>query len=227
MSDEQGQVVAAELHPVHKEVEMKFKAPSQKSIDAAKKEGTEIPTQRPAFNVQIPQYTTEQVLAILGADPKILQFATELLNQQIFDEARAQVTDPDNPVNSDTELRKNELTLQYIANLSAADRASRIEISKEQLAAFATIFEKVMPAITGYDPAGIKILAQALKTRLAQWKQKPEVLEKVRTLLRQFASGVSPDDLSANEEVLEYLDSICQKFIEKPAVDKLQQLLQG
>ena len=216
--------VEATGHPIFKEVEMKFKAPSQKAVAAAKTEGKEL-TQRPAFNVRIPQYTIASLMALMSANEKVAQLVTSLANNEIVAEARAQVVDDEKPVNSDAELDKSKLTLEAIANLSAAERASRVEISKEELAAFAALFETVMPAITEYDPSGIKIIAQALKSRLAAWKQRPEILEKVKDLLKVFAQGIEPADLETYEPVLSYLDSVCSKYIEKPQIDKLSALL--
>jgi hypothetical protein len=210
---------------VYREVEMKFKAPQKRLVEQAVKNGETPPIQRPSFSISIPQYPADAIIALMNENPKVRDFVTSTVNAVVFDEARAQVVSDENPVNDDANLDKSKLTLIYISSLDADQRASRVEIDKDQLAAFATLFEKAMPAINGISSQGAKLVAQACKTRLAAWKQKPEVLKQVKELLRVFAGGISEADLDPLTPVLEYLDSQCNKYIEKPEIDKLEALL--
>lgn len=210
---------------VYREVEMKFKAPQKRLIEAAEKAGETIPTQRVSFSISIPQYPADAIILLMQSNPKVRDFVSTTVNAAIFDEARAQVVNDENPVNDDANLDKTKLTLEYVASLEADQRAGRIEIDKDQLAAFAALFEKSMPAIKGMSTQGAKLVAGACKQRLAAWKQKPDVLKQVKELLRVFAGGISEADMDIHTPVLEYLDGQCNKYIEKPVVDQLEALL--
>lgn len=206
--------------------EMKFKAPMQKAIAAALKEGKEAPTQRPAFEIRIPQYTLGKLQELMAQDEKVAAFVLSLANEAIQVEARAQVMDDEKPVNSDAELDKSKLDLVYIANLSAADRASRVEITKEALAAFYDVFVKYassfIPNITATHAA---ILGSAFKKRFVDWKTQTKALTQLRGLLILFAQSVPEEVAQEQQPVLDYLVNLADKYLNKPQIDDVAALL--
>lgn len=217
----EGAAVIDDINVVQKPVEMKFKAPMKKLIEQAKKEGKPEPVQRPSFTVNLPQYTWEGLRALLDSDSKVRDLILGLANDTIFEEARAQVMADENPANSDAELDKAKLNLVAIANLSSEDRAGRLEISKEELAAFADAFEKYLPALANVGENVAKLLAIACKRRLVDQRQRPDVLEKIRTLLLVFGQQAPAEVVEPLVPVLDYLFALADKFIKKPDTDKL------
>lgn len=206
--------------------EQKFKAPMQKAIAAAVKAGQEPPQQRQSFTIHVPQYTLGKLSELMAADEKVAAFVLSLANEAIQVEARAQVMDDDKPVNSDAELDKSKLDLVYIANLSASERASRVEITKEMLQALYDSFVKYassfIPNITASTAA---VLASAFKKRFADWKTQPKALTQLRSLLVLFAQSVPEEIAQEHHAVLTYLVDLADKYLNKPQIDDVAALL--
>lgn len=218
--------VASGAGTVIKAVEMKFKAPMKKAIEAAQKANLPVPTQRPAFTVNLPQYTWQGLEAQFAADSKVRDLVLYLVNEQIVTVARAQVVSDDNPVNSDAELDKSKLELSSIATLTAEQLAGKLEITKEELAALADALEEYLPAL-GVKIEIAKLMGGAIKTKLVSWKQKPETLGRIREILFQFAESTSAEVVAPLADALEYTNNLIERYMNKPDTDKLSDLLLG
>jgi len=219
-----GAVAGADI--IVKAVEMKFKGPMKKAVEAAVKAGQPEPKARPAFTVNLPQYTWEGLTNSFTADSKVRDLLLYLVNTQIVTVARDQVMDEENPVNSDSELDKSKLTLESIATLTAEQLAGKVEITKEELQALADAMEKYLPAL-GYPTEAAKLMGAACKSKFANWKAKPEVLKKLQGVLFQFAESTSAEVIAPLAETLDYLNNLMERYINKPETDKLSELLLG
>lgn len=201
--------------------EQKFKAPRKTAVAEAIKAGRPAPTQRPPFDVYLPQYTWEQILAGVNENSKIRDLVVSLVNELVQTEARGQIINEENPVNSDAELDKTKLTLQHLSTLSTADRASSTAIDKDDLAAFVLDYEKYLPTIiTGLTTDQAKLIASAAKQKFSAFKTRPEFLAKLREFLARFADSAPAEVVAKHVEVIEQLDAIADKYLQRPEVDR-------
>ena len=225
----QGQTADAAVNAnvVIKAVEMKFKAPMKKAIEAAEKEGKPVPQQRASFTVNLPQHTWAGLEAAFNADPKVRDLILYLVNDLVQSEARAQVMSEDNPVNSDAELDKSKLELSFIATLTSEQLAGKLEITKEELQALSDALEQYLPAVIGCKTEVAKLMGAAIRSKLANWKQKPDTLKQIQVVLYKFAEAVSPEVVAPLSDTLEYVNNLIERFINKPETDKLSDLLLG
>lgn len=102
--------------PLYKEVEAKFSFKKQTVPDEL---GNIV--KRPPVTVTFPVPTFDGVVRMMEM-PKVTNFILDLVEDAIRDQVRAQLNESENPAMRQEDLDMSKLTLDYIANMSRAER---------------------------------------------------------------------------------------------------------
>lgn len=164
---------------------------------------------RPTINLALPNVTLEGLVNALQ-DAKVQNLVLGAVNDLIYDQARVQVGDDANPVNTQEQLDLSKLSLEFIANLPPAERRGG-GISKEVWEAFGKDYLSVMPAITGKT---LDQTSNAVKLFLAKFqpcKTNKPVLKVLRDLLAMYVSNTQ--NLEEFAECVEFLDKKAESLL--------------
>ena len=165
-------------HPVvqNHEVLFSFKKP-RKGPDG--KEPTDEVGQpivaRPSFKMNIPVPTFEGLIKALENE-KTQEYILDIIADAVKGAARAQVDDETKPVNRQEDLRLDQLTLEYLANVPKTERRGA-GIPKEVWAEWEKDYISVMLSATGKEADKIGNAAKLFLSRLQPIKTNKKVLQ--------------------------------------------------
>jgi hypothetical protein len=172
---------------------------------------------RPTVELTLPFPTLTGVEHWLQ-DEKIAAYILDVLGEDIYLQARTQVSDETKPVNSQEELDLSKLTIEYIANMPAAERRGG-GIAKETWEMFAKDYIDTMVPITGKTIEQVTNAAKLFTSRLQAVKTQKQVLKRLREYLSLwFTKSTNAEEL---KEVYEFLDRKAGEFL---AMDESQML---
>lgn len=179
---------------------VKFHFKAKKSLGQPKK---------PPLELTIPLVTDEGLTTGIN-DEKVRAFIRSLVNDAITDEVRDQINDDTNPVDSQDKLRTDRLTLEFLANMPAAERRGG-GIAKETWEEFAKDYSEVMAAAAGKTPEQLQKMTRILTMRLAPVRLDKQVLAYVKEQLSLwFTSTQNQEDFA---EVYEFLMQKADTFL--------------
>lgn len=163
----------------------------------------ELGDKRPSVTLALPLLTIEGLIAALE-DTKKQEIILSAVNELIVDQARIQVGDDNNPVNSQEQLDVSKLSFDYIANLPPAERRGG-GIAKEIWEAFGKDYLAVMPAVTGKTAEQCGNAAKLFLAKFQPCKTNKPVLKKLQELLALYAGTTS--NLEEFQDCVKFLDS--------------------
>lgn len=132
-------------------------------------------TARPSFKMNIPVPTFEGVVKALE-DEKVREYILELVGDAVRGAARLQVDDETKPVNRQEDLRLDQLTLEYLANVPKTERRGA-GIPKEVWQEWEKDYISVMLSATGKEADKIGNAAKLFLSRLQPIKTNKQVLK--------------------------------------------------
>lgn len=179
-------------------------------------------SKRPNVDLVIPVLTYEGVLMkLLEGNDKVKNYIIEQVNAAIREGCKAQVNDEVKPVNRQSELTINELTIEYLAELPASERAGR-GISEETWKSFEADYVEVMTEVTQKDPERIKKAAKLFVGKLNSVKENKNVLSFLQQQLALWAGSTkNAEELQA---VFNFLDEKLDTLLKKDSADMLAYL---
>lgn len=164
---------------------------------------------RPSVELQIPVPTVEAIPEMLK-DEKQTAFLLSLLEAAVYQQGRDQVGDETAPVNTQSELNLDKMTLDFIANIPPSERRGG-GISKETWEEFAADYIAVMPGITGKNAEQLGNAAKLFVSRLQPVKTNKKVLQFLQEQLDLwYSSTPNAEDFS---EVYEFLSEKVKTFL--------------
>jgi hypothetical protein len=164
---------------------------------------------RQPIKLILPMPTTEGIVQALQ-DEKQLEYILDVLKDQIKAAARAQISDEEKPVNKQSELDINKLTIEFLANQPKAERTGG-GISKEVWEAFSEDYIKVMPAVSGRTADQVGNAARLLLGKLQQVKTNKPVLTFLKQQLALYATNT--ENLEEFADCVDFLDKKAETFL--------------
>lgn len=154
---------------------------------------------------------TKHGVEVMLEDEKQTEYLLDVLEGEVYKQAREQVGDEVKPVNSQEELDESKLTMEYIANLPKAERRGG-GIAKEVWAAFAADYISVMPALTGKNAEQIGNAAKLLTAKFQPIKTNKKVISFLKEQLGMWFTNTSNAEDFA--EVYEFLDKKAETLLQ-------------
>lgn len=169
----------------------------------------ELGNKRPTVTLNIPFVTVDGLAAGL-ADEKIQQYLLDIVNADIVKNARAQVSDETKPVNSQAELDISKLTLEFLANMPAAERRGG-GIAKETWEAFGKDYLAIMPALLDKPEENIQNAVTLFLKKFQPVKTNKNVLKLLRDYLALwFANTQNAEEFA---ECYSFLDNKAETLL--------------
>lgn len=162
----------------------------------------ELGNKRKTIELMLPCPTAAGAAAMLR-DEKQTTYLLEVLESEVYKQAREQVGDEVKPVNLQSELDETKLTMEYIANLPKAERRGG-GIAKEIWAGFAADYIAVMPSLTGKNAEQVGNAAKLLTAKFQPVKTNKKVIAFLKEQLGMWFTNTSNAEEFA--EVYDFLD---------------------
>lgn len=186
-------------------------------------------TKRAPVELTIPVPTFDGLVSFLSnpdqaINAKNQKFILDLIFEVIKEQARAQVTDENKPVNSQKELDTSQLDLTYIANLPPSERKAT-KIDPEIWEEFGKVYMAVMPGATGktVDQVGNQLLLFTKK--LVPCKTRKDILEKLKPQLATFYGTINEEQKENFQEIYEFLDGKIDTYMSGDEIAKAMENL--
>lgn len=154
-------------------------------------------------------------------DERQQNYVLSLLYDDIYKAARAQVDSEEKPVNEQSELNLEVLTLKHLAYLPPAERRGG-GIAKEVWEAFEKDYNAVMPTLTGKEPERIANAATILGKKFQPVKTQKKIITFLREQLALWFSN-SPN-AEEYQEVYEFLDNKADELLKTDEAKLLENL---
>lgn len=198
---------------------IKPRAPQQRAIAAAQKEGTAVPIAKQPFELQVPNYTVEDILqAAESNNQKVLSFLSRLLNNEVNAAIKSQLNDDELfPVDQEVDISNFDLTaltLDKLSEVTVKTSALDIEFSEDQFAEFVKDFSAVLlPQFAAIKGAEVKILntANILVNGFKDIRNEPEKMEKVKATLDKFMESATDTMLDKYSDMYDYFCAMQDK----------------
>lgn len=156
---------------------------------------------RPTVILDVPIPTYDGLLHDVSNNAKVAEFLLELVADAVKNRVRDMLADDEKPLQGQSDLNLNEISLTYIANIPKSERAGG-SISKETWEAFERDYTTVM--IDPANPARSKTAAKLFVNKFSTCKTDKKVLSLLQIRLAEwFSKTPEADDFS---DVYKYLD---------------------
>lgn len=200
-------------------LKIKPRAPQQRAIAAAQKEGTAVPIAKAPFELQVPNYSVEDILSAAEQNnQKVLSYLAGLLNTEVTSAIRAQLSDDEQfPVDQEVDVSNfdmSALTLDKLCEVTVKTAALDIEFSEEQFADFVKDFTStLLPVFAATRGAEVKILntANILVNGFKDIRNEPSKMEKVKGTLDKFMEIASDAMLDKYSDMYDYFCAMQDK----------------
>lgn len=200
--------------PLNLDKEFKFSFKKQK---VKNEKGEEVARPPVTLTVPVPSYNGF-VDAFLN-DPKVAPYILELVEDQIKDQIRVQLTDEVKPVNSQGELDLSKLTLSFIASMPKYERAGT-NISKETWEEWEKDYTAVMVPLR--EEAGDQDATARIGRQLKLFTSKfnlvrtdKAVINFLQGQLGIWATKTNPTQLDEFGELFRFLDERASALLNK------------
>lgn len=204
-------VVAAHPHAPSSKINKHGEAPivADTLTKFSFKKDKETGTKRPTLELYMPIPTMDGIINGL-ADEKVAKLIQELVAAEVLKAAREQISDDKSPVNNQLDLDVSKLTLEYLANMPAAERRGG-GISKEVWAAFEADYNNIMPEITKRTPEQVANASKLFVMRLQPCKTRKETLSFLQGMLELYVANT--ENLEDFQAVVEFLNEKIETFL--------------
>ena len=179
-------------------------------------------SKRANVDLVVPALTFEGLVSKLThGDDKIKNYILDQVNQAIREGAKLQVNDKEKPVNRQSELDIEKLTIEYLAYIPPSERAGS-GISDETWEDWAQDYLNTMTQHTNQSVEKIKLAIELFVTKLKKTKENKNALQFLSDRLNVWAGASTRAQEFA--DVYTYLDSLIEKYINKDNQDLMDAL---
>ena len=203
--------------PHFRDEDVKFSFKKRKTTAEETAAGTE-PEKRAPVILTLPMLTFDGLVTQLENE-KVANLILEAANDLIREAARQQVADEEKPVNRQSDLDLQKLTLDFIANLPKGERGGGI--SKETWEAFAKDYVTVMQTCTNKPVDKLEKAAAIFTKRLTPVQSEKPVLKFLQEQLSLWAAHTTDEELT---EVFTFLDTKITTLLSKDSTALLEAL---
>lgn len=165
--------------------------------------------------------TMEDVIAAIGAQPKVADLVLEALQGVVYDAARAQINGWREDAGEDADFTADKfdldkLRLEYLATLERASRAGYAP-SDEEMKAFCEDYADVMLNIVAYDAKKVSNHCELFKKGLTKLRTNKKALGMLRDVMALYASKTS--SMEDHAQVFGWLDGRADRWIKAEEKD--------
>lgn len=200
-------------------LKIKPRAPQQRAIEKAQKDGNPVPIAREPFELQIPSYDRSDIVTLVEqANHKVLDWLARLVNSEIITSLRSQLADDEQfPVDQEidtTNFDMDAIAIDKLAEQTTKSNALELEFTDEQFQEFVQDFVATMlPQYQSVPKAEFKLLniANVLVGGFKDIRNEQDKMDKVKATLDKFATESSDDILEKYSDMYEYFAAMYNK----------------